>query len=230
MISIHAGHNPDGLIASGAAGYMKESVENRKIVNAIMQRAKTGIEDVTVNDGVSQSDILNRLCFRMNNKDYELNLSIHLNAGGGKGVECWTYGASSEAEDVASAICNNISALGFANRGVKKSKTLYVLKHTVAPTIIVEICFVDTEYDFELYNMIGVDKIALAILDAIGDYISYDSGDSVGDDEVDPVNEQDSTSGDMLYYVQVGAYSDVRNAQNMYEKLISAGFPAYIKK
>lgn len=230
MISIHAGHNPDGLIASGAAGYMKESVENRKIVNAIMQRAKSGIEDVTVNDGVSQSDILNRLCARMNNGGYDLNLSIHLNGGGGKGVECWTYGVDYTASEVANTICNNISALGFVNRGVKNSKTLYVLKHTVAPTIIVEICFVDTEYDFELYNMVGVDKIALAILDAISGYVSYDSGDSVGDDEVDPVNEQDSTSGDMLYYVQVGAYSDIRNAENMYEKLISAGFPAYIKK
>lgn len=230
MISIHAGHNPDGLIASGAAGYMKESVENRKIVNAIMQRAKSGIEDVTVNDGVSQSDILNRLCVRMNNGDYELNLSIHLNAGGGKGVECWTYGANFIAENVANKICNNISALGFTNRGVKNSKTLYVLKHTVAPTIIVEICFVDTEYDFELYNKVGADKIALAILDAISGYVSYDICDSVGDDEVDPVNEQDSISGDMLYYVQVGAYSDNKNAQKMYEKLIAAGFPAYIKK
>lgn len=230
MISIHAGHNPDGLIASGAAGYMKESVKNRKIVNAIMQRAKSGIEDVTVNDGVSQSDILNRLCDRMNNKDYALNLSIHLNAGGGKGVECWTYGVDYTAEKIAEKICNNICKLGFVNRGVKNSKTLYILKHTTAPTIIVEVCFVDTEYDFELYNIVGDDKIGLAILDAISDYISYDSGDSVGDDEVDPVNEHDSTSGDMLYYVQVGAYSDIRNVQNMYEKLISAGFPAYIKK
>lgn len=198
MISIHAGHNPDGLIASGAAGYMKESVENRKIVNAIMQRAKSGIEDVTVNDGVSQSDILNRLCARMNNGGYDLNLSIHLNAGGGKGVECWTYGKSSKAEKIAENMCKNMRDLGFTNRGVKHSKTLYILKHTEKPTIIIEICFVDTEYDFELYNMVGVDKIALAILDAISGYISYDSGDSVGDDEVDPVNEKDSTSGDML--------------------------------
>lgn len=230
MISIHAGHNPDGLIASGAAGYMKESVENRKIVNAIMQRTISGIEDVTVNDGISQSDILNRLCARMNKGDYKINLSIHLNAGGGNGVECWTYGANSKAERIAENIVKNIRDLGFKNRGVKHSKTLYILKHTTAPTIIVEICFVDTEYDFKLYNRVGVDKIALAILDAISGYVSYDSGDSVGDDEVDPVYEQDSTSGDMLYYVQVGAYSDIRNAQNMFEKLIAAGFPAYIKK
>lgn len=230
MISIHAGHNPDGLIASGAAGYMKESVENRKIVNAIMQRAKAGIDDVTVNDGASQSDILKRLCARMNNKDYDINLSIHLNAGGGRGVECWTYGADYTAQEVANEICNNISALGFVNRGVKNSKSLYVLKHTVAPTIIVEICFVDTESDFELYNMIGADKIALAILDAISDYVSYDSGNYIGDDEVDTVNEQDSTSGDGLYYVQVGAYANHKNAHNMYETLIAAGFPAYIKK
>ena len=110
--SIHAGHNPDGLVASGAAGYMKESVENRKIVNYIMshvdEKEEAVICDVTVNDGKSQNDILQRLCQRMNNVLSEFNISIHLNAGGGTGVECWTYGESDEAGRLAKKICENI--------------------------------------------------------------------------------------------------------------------------
>lgn len=228
MISIHAGHNPDGLIASGAAGYMKESIENRKIVNDIMAMTIDAIMDVTVNDGKSQNDILKKLCQRMNESGAEYNVSIHLNAGGGNGVECWTYGANSSAEKLAEGICKNISDLGFKNRGVKHSKSLYILKHTTAPTIIIEVCFVDTETDFIQYNKVGHEKIAMAIMQALG--IHFYDPDATYDDEHDPVNEQDSNSADELEYVQVGAYGSHDNAVAMYNKLIAAGFPAYIKK
>lgn len=228
MITIHAGHNPDGLVASGAAGYMKESVENRKIVNDIMSMAIDDIVDVTVNDGKSQNDILIKLCDRMNTSGAQYNVSVHLNAGGGNGVECWTYGANSTAEKMAEDICKNISYLGFKNRGVKHSKTLYILKHTTAPTIIIEVCFVDTETDFMQYNKVGHEKIATAIMQALG--IEFREPDATYDDEHDPVNEQDSTSSDGLEYVQVGAYGNHDNAVAMCNKLIAAGFPAYIKK
>lgn len=226
--SIHAGHNPDGLVASGAAGFMKESVENRKIVNYIMshvdEKEEAVICDVTVNDGKSQNDILQRLCQRMNSLMSEINISIHLNAGGGSGVECWTYGASDEAGRLAKKIGEKISALGFRNRGVKQSKTLYILRHTVQPTIIVEVCFVDTERDYERYRMIGYEKIAEAIMDALG--ISYVNNDSAESDEVD----EPSSNTDNLYYVQVGAFRSKENAEVLAEALLEKGFSAYIKR
>lgn len=226
--SIHAGHNPDGLVASGAAGYMKESVENRKIVNYIMshvdEKEEAVICDVTVNDGKSQNDILQRLCQRMNSIMSEINISIHLNAGCGTGVECWTYGASDKAAILAMKICNEISALGFRNRGVKQSKSLYILKHTVQPTIIVEICFVDTERDFETYMMLGYEKIAKAIMNALEiPYINNDSAES------DEVNEPTSNT-DNMYYVQVGAFRNKENAKFLAEALLEKGFSAYIKR
>lgn len=226
--SIHAGHNPDGLVASGAAGYMKESVENRRIVNYIMshidEKEKNIICDVTVNDGKNQKDILQRLCQRMNSVMSEINISIHLNAGGGSGVECWTYGVSDEAGILAMKICKEISALGFRNRGVKQSKSLYILKHTVRPTIIVETCFVDTERDFETYMMIGYEKIAQAIMKALG--IVHVNNDSAASDEV----AEPSSNTDNMYYVQVGAFRNKENAEKLAEKLWENGFSAYIKR
>lgn len=226
--SIHAGHNPDGLVAAGAAGYMKESVENRRIVNYIMshidEKEKTTIRDVTVNDGKSQNDILQRLCQRMNSVMSEINISIHLNAGGGSGVECWTYGASDEAGRLAKKICENISELGFRNRGVKQSRSLYILKHTVKPTIIIEVCFVDTERDYETYRKIGYEKIAEAIMKALE--IAHVNNDSAESDEVD----EPASNTDNMYYVQVGAFRNKENAEKLAEKLWEKGFSACIKR
>lgn len=225
--SIHAGHNPDGLVASGAAGYMKESVENRKIVNYIMSHVdekEAVICDVTVNDGKSQNDILQRLCQRMNNVMSEFNISIHLNAGCGTGVECWTYGESAEAGRLAKKICENISALGFRNRGVKQSKSLYILRHTVRPTIIVEVCFVDTERDYETYMQIGYEKVAEAIMEALG--IAYVNNDSAETDEED----EPTSNTDNLYYVQVGAFRNKENAEYLVDALVEEGFSAYIRR
>lgn len=226
--SIHAGHNPDGLVASGAAGYMKESVENRKIVNYIMshvdEKEEDVICDVTVNDGKSQKDILKRLCQRMNSAMSEINISIHLNAGCGTGVECWTYGESDEAGRLAKKICENISALGFRNRGVKQSKSLYILRHTVQPTIIIEVCFVDTGGDYETYMQIGYEKVAEAIMDALGiAYINNDSAET--DDEDEPTSNTNN-----LYYVQVGAFRNKENAEYLADALMEEGFSAYIKR
>lgn len=226
--SIHAGHNPDGLVASGAAGYMKESIENRRIVNYIMSHVdeKEGavICDVTVNDGKSQNDILQRLCQRMNSVMSEINISIHLNAGCGAGVECWTYGESDEAGILAMEICKKISALGFRNRGVKQSKSLYILRHTVQPTIIVEVCFVDTVIDYETYMRIGYEKVAEAIMEALG--IAYVNNDSAETDEKD----EPASNADNLYYVQVGAFRDKKNAEYLAAALLEEGFSAYIKR
>lgn len=226
--TIHAGHNPDGLVASGAAGYMKESVENRRIVNYIMshidEKEKTIICDVTVNDGKSQNDILRRLCQRMNNAMAEINISIHLNAGCGTGVECWTYGVSNEAGILAKKICENISALGFRNRGVKQSKSLYILKHTVKPTIIVEVCFVDTERDYETYRMIGYEKISEAIMTALG-ILHVNNDSTISDEEDEP-----SSNNNNMYYVQVGAFRNKENAEKLAEKLWEKGFSAFIKR
>lgn len=226
--TIHAGHNPDGLIASGGAGYMKESVENRKIVNYIMshvdEKEDGVICDVTVNDGKSQNDILQRLCQRMNSVMSEINISIHLNAGGGTGVECWTYGESDEAGILAMNICKKISELGFRNRGVKHSRTLYILRHTVQPSIIIEVCFVDSKRDYETYMRIGYEKVAEAIMNALG--IAYVNNDSAESDEVD----EPTSNTDNLYYVQVGAFRSKENAKVLAEDLLEKGFSAWIKR
>ena len=55
---------------------------------------------------------------------------------------------------------------GFRNRG-HKYKELYVLRHTVAPAMLLEMAFVDTEADFKRWNDLGAELIANAIVEGI---------------------------------------------------------------
>ncbi|MCI5557677.1 MAG: N-acetylmuramoyl-L-alanine amidase, partial [Dorea formicigenerans] len=67
--------------------------------------------------------------------------------------------------DIAAAICQNVSAaLGIPNRGVKYSKSLYVLRKTSGRAILVECCFVDNKNDASHWD---ADKCGDAIASAI---------------------------------------------------------------
>jgi N-acetylmuramoyl-L-alanine amidase len=69
---------------------------------------------------------------------------------------------------VAKLICDEIcKACGFKNRGVKRGDMLFVVKHTLAPAVLVEVCFCDSELDMRLYN---ADKAADAIVSGISEF------------------------------------------------------------
>lgn len=174
IINIHAGHNPDGKIACGAIGLIKESTEARIIKEKVITMLKLQgytVYDCTVNDGISQNDILKKIVSKCNVREVDLDVSIHFNAGANKifnnattGTEVYIYSSTSKAKTFAQNIVKNISELGFKNRGVKTSKSLYFLKHTKNPALLIECCFVDDPDDVKLYN---ADKMAQAIVKGI---------------------------------------------------------------
>ena len=78
-VNIHAGHNPDGKIACGAVGLIKESAEARYLVNKIIKQLKQqGIitYDCTVNNGTSQKDVLERIVKKCNAHDVDLDIGL----------------------------------------------------------------------------------------------------------------------------------------------------------
>lgn len=108
----------------------------------------------------------------------DLDVSIHLNAGGGTGVEVYVYSdTSSYAKTIATRICEKIAkTLDIKNRRMKYSSSLYVLKHTKAPALLIEYCFVDSKADKEKWN---AKKCAQAIVEGIlNKTISTGSGSS----------------------------------------------------
>lgn len=173
-INIHAGHNPDGMTACGAVGLIRESTEARAVkdrVEAQLTYMGHTVYDCTCNYGISKQDVLKRIVAACNAHEVDLDVSIHFNAGAqgqpdGKttGTEVLVYDNASPAVPWAQQIADNIAALGYRNRGIKERPGLYVLKHTKAPALLIECCFVDDPDDVAIYN---ADRMAAAIVAGI---------------------------------------------------------------
>ena len=174
-INIHAGHNPDNKIACGAIGLIKESTEARNVkdkVIAMLKAQEHTVYDCTVDNGTSQNDVLKKIVAKCNSNAVDLDISIHFNSGAndrygnGKttGTEIFIYSSGSKAKPYAQNIVNTIAALGYKNRGVKISSSLYFLKNTKSPALLIECCFVDDKDDVRLYD---ADQMAAAIVKGI---------------------------------------------------------------
>lgn len=166
MIGINAGHTKRGA-GSGAVGIISES-EQTRVVAAALEKLLTGtgitVQDCTVDSANSQNAYLAETVRLANGKDLDWFISIHFNAGGGRGVEVYTYNGRQYQDAV--EVCANIAALGFHNRGVKAGTGLYVIRKTRAKSMLIEVCFVDTD-DACTYLQLGAQKIAQAIASAL---------------------------------------------------------------
>lgn len=225
IINVHAGHNPDGKTACGAVGLIKESTENRKVKELVIRYLKQQghtVYDCTEDDGASASDVLKKIVARCNAHSADLDVSIHFNAGandkGGNGkttgTEVLVYQAGNAASAYAGRICAAIAALGFRSRGVKPRPDLYVLRKTKAPALLVECCFVDDADDVALYDP---EAMARAIVLGI-------TGQAV----TAAAAPQSAAQTGTIYRVQVGAYTQRANAENLVEKLKGLGYNAII--
>ncbi|BCN32050.1 N-acetylmuramoyl-L-alanine amidase [Anaeromicropila herbilytica] len=174
-INIHAGHNPDGKVACGAVGILEESTEARKVKDSLIKILKYHghtVYDCTVNNGMSQSDVLAKIIKKSNAHKVDLDVSIHFNSGRNDydgdnkngGVEVFIYSEDSKGRQYAEEICKKVQKLGYNNRGIKINNNLYVLKHSLSSAILVECCFVDDVDDAMLYDY---DRMAIAIASGI---------------------------------------------------------------
>lgn len=163
VYNVHGGHN---FIVPGAKGLLDETTEDRKVTARVISALRAAghtVYDCTDDSGRTQGQNLANIVAKCNAHPVDLNISNHLNAGGGTGVEVWCY--NEKTKDIADAICANVSAaLGIPNRGVKYSKNLYVLRKTEGSAILVECCFVDNQNDASHWN---ADKCGDAIASAI---------------------------------------------------------------
>lgn len=171
-IAIDIGHNcaPKD---TGAVGFGNECQMNRLIGEKLIELLKdAGVEtvDVRPRNPPSVKMSLMRRAATANDKDADYYVSIHHNAGGGAGSEI--YVLSNSGRKMAEPILKNLVGLGFNNRGIK-SKGFYVLKHTKMPAILLEICFVDSKTDVELWNDLGANRIATAIFEGLKEALKF---------------------------------------------------------
>ena len=149
----------------------------------------------------------------------DLAVEIHCNAGGGDGAEVF-YRFNGDGKELALNILAEIDKIGQNSRGAKTKKnaqgkdSYYFLRNTDCDEVaLVECAFIDNAKDIliidtaEEQKVMGV-AIAKGVLATLG--IAYKA-----DEEV-------------IYRVQVGAYKNKANAENMRKKLSAAGYPAII--
>ena len=178
IYNIHAGHN---FIVPGANGLIDETTEARKVKDRVVLLIKSKghtVYDCTDDNGRTQNAILQNIVAKCNAHSVALDVSIHLNSGRGDytgdgrtgGVEVFCY--DSGTKEVAKRIADNISAIGYTKRsnstspypGVKYEQSLYVLRNTKSPAILVECAFVDDVDDVKRWD---VEKMAKAIAEGI---------------------------------------------------------------
>ena len=174
--NIHAGHNPDGKIACGAVGLLKESTEARKVKEKVIESLQSmnhTVYDCTVDDGANQNDVLKKIVKKCNKHAVDVDVSIHLDAGrkdtkgdnNTGGVTVYVYSETSKAFAPAVKVAKKISkALNITNRGVKVQPGYYVLNSTKSPAMLIECCFVDDKDDAERWDS---DKCGLAIAEGL---------------------------------------------------------------
>lgn len=211
IVGINCGHTKTGP-GSGAVGLINESDETRnvgyKLIKKLNERGVSTV-DCTVDKASSQAQYLAKTVELANKQHLDLFISLHFNAGGGRGVEVFTY--NSRKLDEASKVCKNLNSLGFINRGIKDGSNLYVVRKSRAKAILIEVCFVDSN-DAELYLKLGADKIASAIADAIckdSDKENNNSPNSGG-----PNNKEEYDMNKIvLYFGDVDLFASVMVAQ-----------------
>jgi N-acetylmuramoyl-L-alanine amidase len=166
-IVLSSGH---GLYVRGASGYLDEVNEARRVVDTVASLlSHAGVEATTFHDDVSrsQSENLERIVSFHNSQQRDLDVSVHFNAyqttNSPMGTECLYVTQSSLAATVASKIA---AAGDLINRGAKQRNDLYFLNETEMPAVLVEVCFVDSFADAEVY-LANFDEICEALAEAL---------------------------------------------------------------
>lgn len=173
----------------GAAGYLDEVNESRRMVKTVADMLRSaGVEVKTFNDDVSktQSQNLKRIVDYHNSQARDLDVSIHFNAyqttTKPMGTEVLYVTQNKLAADTAAAISRSG---GFINRGAKKRDNLYFLNNTKKPAVLLEVCFVDSVADAELYQK-NYARICKAVAETLGKV-------TVGDTEPTPPPPPDAS-------------------------------------
>lgn len=174
-VVISSGH---GKYIRGASGIIDEVDEARKVVEETADAMRAmGVQVTTYHDDVSddQDENLKRICdFHNAQGSHDLDVSVHFNAYLEQGQTtsepkgCEVFYTSSQGMEVADEIVDRIcEASGLKNRGPKEPEGgLYFLSHTNEVAVLVEVCFVDSKPDCDIYHR-KFDAICAAMAEGI---------------------------------------------------------------
>jgi N-acetylmuramoyl-L-alanine amidase len=152
-----------------------------------------------------------------NNKRADIHVVVHSNAGGGRGCTIFYYDKSVKGNKLSTFLFNRIAPVTpTGDRGLKPDKELDELEKTKAIASYIEVDFHDS-VDGATFLRENKHDIAVAIARGIGDYFNIQIS-------LPPVKDA------KIYRVQVGAFTNLANAEKLKNELISKGYSAIIKE
>lgn len=177
MTKRFVGSSGHGLKIRGAKHFIDEVDEARKVTNEVHRILTTEYNGAGSmfhdNTSTTQNQNLQTIVNYHNGQQRDLDWSIHFNAAsvidGPRGVEVLYYDAKDLSAKVSAAIAKSS---GLKDRGAKRRTELYFLKNTTKPAILLEICFVDSKADVELYQK-NFKAICAAIAEVLAAHLGY---------------------------------------------------------
>lgn len=173
-IVIDAGHN--GLTDPGAVfNGRRESDDVLRLARAVGDiLARNGYDiDYTRTGDIAQTVV--QKAQYANNAGADLFVSLHRNMATYpeqyNGVQTLVYDRSGIKVPMAENINSNLEGVGFRNINVDVRPDLAVLRRTAMPALLVEVGFIDSERDNQLFDT-RFDEIAQAIADGIMDTLN----------------------------------------------------------
>lgn len=161
MIVLSSGHSK---IVRGASHFIDEVDESRKVIDRTNQIVRTMDSNslITYHDNISttQRDNLKNIVNYHNKQTRTHDISLHFNSAtfngakytnDTKGIEIYYY--SQEGKKLAQKYLDKlVKVTGFVNRGIKYTDNLAFLNDTTKPSILIEMCFVNSKKDVEIYK------------------------------------------------------------------------------
>jgi N-acetylmuramoyl-L-alanine amidase len=204
-IAISSGH---GKYVQGASGVINEVEQARRVTNKIAEELINREIDVFVfhdDTSTSQSENLDAIVWAHNNcGPHDLDISVHFNAfeqrEGPVGTEVWYVSQKELAAKLSMAMAQ---AAGFIDRGAKYTSSLKFLNATDAPAVLLEVCFVDSETDCDLYDE-SFNEICDAIATVLG-------GAEVEPPVIDPIPDEEQPPHNEVAEVRMEIRSNASN-------------------
>ena len=128
----------------GVGNYGSESERMTQITEVVRDKLKSRY-DVRV---ASLNESLEQRASSANNWGADVYVSIHSNAGGGRGCEVFAYSRVAAGAKIAKLIYDRLEKITpSADRGVKYNSSFYELRATTMPACLVEVAFHDNIED-----------------------------------------------------------------------------------
>lgn len=211
----HGGSEP-GAVANG----FKEKDLNLAIALACRDELERHGVNVLMSRTKDENDSLTEEIRECNAYNPDLCVDIHNNAGGGDGAEAFYYSGGGTSKTLAQNILANIVLIGQNSRGIKTKLNSYgtdyygFIRETKAPAVIVECAFLDNKTDLQIIDTEAEQK-AMGVAIAKGILLT------LGIEYIPPAPQK-------WYKVQVGAFKNKANADNLLADLKAKGYDGFI--